>query len=311
MADTLTLDLLTWDVTPAHDSVRACTDAVIGAVRESWDHGADLVLLPEFTWMMLEPLVEGRPSGETQMNSAAASTSDSPKLEIQLRTVAEVFWAQEWPRLQLELARPDKAVVLGTCPFWEAGSGQLRNRAPILRGVEALHQDKLHLTPWETAFAPGEEVRLFAFKGLTVAVIICLDIEVPELSALLRGRGVDLILCPSATETVLGVERVDRCASARAVELGCHVGVSHLLGRSHSDLIDENTGRVAIYHPSQVPFSRSPRWQEGSIETAGRHRLRVELDPQALRRMRRRRGETNPALLETRKRADYLPVTLR
>ncbi len=310
MAERVTLDLLTWDVTPAHESVAACTEAVIAAVRESWDSGADLVLLPEFMWMMLEPLVVVKPSGDTGVDSATASTPDKLKLELQLKSVAAVFWGEEWPRLTRELARPDKAVVLGTCPFWEEHRGQFRNRAPVLRGLDALHQDKLHLTPWEKAFSPGEAVRLFGFRGLTIAVLICLDIEVPELSVLLRGRGVDLILCPSATETVLGVERVDRCASARAVELGCHVGVSHLLGKSSSELIDVNTGRVAVYHPSQVPFAGGPRWQEGAIETGGLHRLRVGIEPVSLRRMRRRLEETNPALLEIPKGADYLPVTL-
>lgn len=291
MADVLTLDLMTWDVTPRHATVAECVDSVLAEVLGCWDSGADLVLLPEFAWMMLEPLLPG--------------------CEDKLRAVAEVFWRQELPRLKRALARPDKAAVLGTCPYWESTSGQLRNRAPILRGMDLLYQDKLHLTPWERDLRPGGELRLFSFLGLTIAVIICLDIEVPELSALLRGRGVDLILCPSATETVLGVERVDRCASARAVELGCHVGVSHLLGKSSSDLIDTNIGRVAVYHPSQSHFARQPRWHEGAIETAGLHRLRVDLDPFRLRKMRRRRMETNPALLNIRSGANCLPVILR
>jgi predicted amidohydrolase len=278
MAPTLTLDLLTWDVTPGLASPRAATDSVIQTVARAWDAGADLVLLPEFAWMMLEPLL--------------------PASQPPLQAVARQFWDCELPYLHRQLARPDKAVVLGTCPFWDAPTGRLLNRSPILRGLDLLHQDKLHLTPWESAFSPGEDLRLFTFQGLTVAVVICLDIEVPELSARLRGCGVDLILCPSATETELGTERVDRCASARAVELGCHVGVSHLLGQSASDLIDANVGRLAIYHPSQVPFAREPRWQESPIHTQGQHRLRVVIDPRKLQRMRKRVAETNPALLQ-------------
>jgi predicted amidohydrolase len=281
MAATLTLDLLTWDVTPTEGphpaTARHRTPTINDPVRSAWDSGADLVLLPEFTWMMLEPTLPPSPTP--------------------LQGVAERFWNEEWPFLCQALARPDKAVVLGTCPFFDPLTQQLRNRAPILRGIDHLHQDKLHLTPWEQAFSPGDSIQLFTFRGFTLAVIICLDIEVPELSALLRGHHIDLILCPSATETELGTERVDRCASARAVELGCHVGVSHLLGRSPSDLIDQNVGRVAIYHPSQVPFSKSPRWNEAPLQTQGIHRLRTPLDHTALSRMRKRTAETNPALL--------------
>jgi predicted amidohydrolase len=291
MADTLTLDLLTWDVTPGPTTPRACTQAIIDEVTASWDSGSDLAVLPEFAWMMLEPLL--------------------PKTPSALHAVAQHFWTHELPHLQAALTRPDKAVVLGTCPFLDPTTGHLHNRAPILRSGDLMHQDKLHLTPWEKAFTPGTEVNLFTFRGFTLAVVICLDIEVPELSVRLRGQGVDIILCPSATETELGTERVDRCASARAVELGCHVGVTHLLGRSPSDLIDANVGRVAIYHPSQVPFSKAPRWEEGPIHSAGIHRLRSVIEPGPLKRMRARRAETNPALLHVGNTTQCLQVTLR
>ncbi|MDP1589299.1 MAG: nitrilase-related carbon-nitrogen hydrolase, partial [Prosthecobacter sp.] len=248
---------------------------VTECVETSWDDGADIVLLPEFTWMGLEPLVE--PSS--------------------LRRVAECFWGELFPTLKSLLCRPDKAVVLGTVPFWDAEREVLNNRAPILLGDRVLHQDKLHLTPWESAFVPGRELRLWEFAGMRFAVVICLDIEIPELSARLRGAGVDVLLVPSATETVLGVERVDRCASARAVELGCVVGVSHLTGKAASELIDENVGRTAVYFPSQAAFRDSPRWVEGEIVAAGVHKQRVVLEPRALERMRRMRQETNPSLL--------------
>jgi predicted amidohydrolase len=185
---------------------------VVECVETSWDEGADLVLLPEFTWMGLEPLVEPK----------------SP------RRVAEVFWQELFPTLRSLLVRPDKAVVLGTVPFWDAEAGVLHNRAPILVGTGCCIRTSCISRRGSPTFAPGSELRLWEFAGLRFAVVICLDIEIPEISARLRGEGVDVLLVPSATETVLGVERVDRCASARAVELGCIVGVCHLTGRAAS-----------------------------------------------------------------------------
>jgi predicted amidohydrolase len=267
------LDLVTFDPGCQANSPAGFARVVAERVHASWDNGADLVLLPEFLWLGLEPL---QPAGDSS-----------------LKGIAQTFWRDLLPGLQQELARPDKAVVLGTCPALERG--QLRNRAPIFTGQTWTHQDKLHLTPWEKAFQPGSSLNLWTFAGWRVAVLICLDIEIPELSARLRGRGVDLLLCPSATETVLGVERVDRCASARAVELGCHVGVAHLTGRADSELIDENLGRAAWYGPSQHAFRTAPRWIEGEIHASGSRVLRVELDRSALQRMRRMRIETNPA----------------
>lgn len=273
----ITLDLCTFDPGVAAKSPSALAAAVVECVTTSWDDGADLVLLPEFAWLGLEPLVE-------------------PK---SLRRVAEVFWNELFLTLHSLLNRPDKAVVLGTVPFWDAERGVLHNRAPIFVGDQILHQDKLHLTPWESVFTPGRELRLWEFMGLCFAVVICLDIEIPEISARLRGAGVDVVLVPSATETILGVERVARCASARAVELGSIVGVCHLTGKAASELIDVNVGRTAIYFPSQAAFRESPRWVESAVFDSGIHKQRVVIDPRDLAIMRRMKQETNPSLLET------------
>lgn len=272
----LAIDLCTFDPGIAAKSPSAFAAVVVDCVESSWDNGADVVVLPEFTWVGLEHLVEP-PS---------------------LQRVAEVFWGELLPALKSLLISPGKAVVLGTAPFWDAERQELRNRAPILIEDQILHQDKLHLTPWEVAFSPGTELRLWEFAGLRFAVVICLDIEMPEISTRLRGAGVDVILVPSATETILGVERVGRCASARAVELGCIVGVCHLTGKAPSDLIDENVGRTAIYYPSQVAFRDAPRWSEGEVLESGITKQRLILDPRPLQVMRRMPLETNPALLK-------------
>jgi len=252
-------------------------DTIVERVEESWNGGADIVLLPEFAWVGLEPLV--------------ASDQTKP-----LHRVAEVFWNDLMPMITGRLNRQGKAVVLGTAPCLHI-DGSLSNRAVIFADGKLMHQDKLHLTPWESAFVPGDTLHLWDFGGFCIAVIICLDIEIPELSARLRDAGVDLILCPSATETILGVERVNRCASARSVELGCYVGVSHLTGRTASDLIDDNIGRAALYRPSQAAFQDLPRSEETETLSHGSLSLRVILQKRTLDVMRRMIAETNPSHL--------------
>lgn len=273
----ISLELCTFDPGLQAKSPSAFAAEVAECVETSWDEGADVVLLPEFTWMGLEPLVE-------------------PK---SLRRVADVFWQELFPPLKSLLQRPGKAAVLGTAPFWDVDQEVLRNRAPILVEDRVLFQDKLHLTPWEKEFTGGQEQVLWEFGGLTFTVVVCLDIEIPETSARLRGAGVDVVLVPSATETILGVERVDRCASARAVELGCVVGVSHLTGKADSELIDYNVGRTAVYYPSQAAFREDPRWVEGDVIEAGVHKQRVRIDKRSLDVMKRMKQETNPSLLSS------------
>jgi predicted amidohydrolase len=186
--------------------------------------------------------------------------------------------------------------VLGSAPF-SLPDGTLRNRAPVIVEGRELFQDKLFLTPWETALARGDTVQLWKLKGATFCVLVCLDIEVPELSAALRGKGVDCILVPSATESVLGVERVNRCASARAVELGCAVGVCPLVGRARSELVDENKGVLGWYLPSQGPFRVVDREGRSECHEGGFHTRRTSLPLSDLRTARAQGGETNPALV--------------
>jgi len=276
----LTLDLLTFDPGQACTSPSAYAEQVTQLVEASWDSGADLVLLPEFTWMGLEPLLP--------------HTTQAP-----LEAVAELFWQELFPTLRDRLSRPGKAVVLGTVPA-RSDSGSIRNRAPILAEGVLSYQDKLHLTPWENAFESGDTLKIWHFAGFRITVIICLDIEIPELSARLRDSQVDLILCPSATETEMGGERVNRCASARAVELGCYCAVSHLTGTATSDLIDVNLGKAALYRPSQAAFKNNHRTEATEIFTEGCHQLRVTLDKHPLNVMRRMFSETNPAHLGTK-----------
>lgn len=274
--------LHTSDVGINVESPQAFVDHLVSLIVTSWDEGCDIVVFPEYTWLVLEQF-------------APATLLDAKAKAI---WVAECFWTEILPQLQKLLSRSGKAVVLGTVPFYEKDSGKLLNRAPVIIEGQVFHQDKLNLTPWEDTFQGGAELHVFQLKSCRFSVIICLDIEVPELSVALRGAELDLIIVPSATENILGVERVGRCASARAVELCAHVGVCHLTGKtSASDLVDENVGRLSWYSPSQSLYKEAVREEETEVFIEGTHRKVDAFDPAVISRLRKRRLETNPALL--------------
>ncbi|MBN8458363.1 MAG: hypothetical protein J0M04_11065 [Verrucomicrobia bacterium] len=273
--DPLSLHLWTCDVGADAGGAAGFAEMIVGRVSQSWADGADLVVFPEFAWLGAERYMEG------------------PDPVI---AVAEWFWETIWPGLRSGLAKPGKAVVLGTVPF-VSGDGRLFNRAPILAGDNVFYQDKLHLTPWESAFTPGDVLRIWEFRGLRLATVVCLDIEIPELAVALRAAEVDAILVPSATDGVLGSERVCRCADARAAELACQVAVCPLVGRAGSALVDMNLGRFACYSPSQSPFAGCDRRISGDMLTSGFHRMEITLDPSRVRACRALREETVPARL--------------
>lgn len=269
------VDALTFDAGFRAASPREFGLALASRIRDSAANGARVVVAPELLWLALAQFGE-----------------------MDCRRLAERLRDEVWPEVRANL--PENClVVAGTAPWVCEATGQLRNRALIW--PEA-HQDKLHLTPWESPlFAPGEALRLIEFHGLRVAVLICLDVEVPEVAAGLRGREIDLLLVPSATDSRCGYQRVNRCASARAVELGCAVVVTHLTGKGPVEMIDENLGAAACYLPAQTALQRGAgAGTLGNLPepvASGAWAQRYEIDLGALRTARQSEEETNPARL--------------
>lgn len=273
---TVRVEAWTFDVGDTGKTVQAFAEEVMHRVETAWDGGADIVLLPEYLWAALEPLL---PAG------------------ADMEDIAKVVWEDLMPTVKQRLSRKNKHAVLGSAPWRDPATGHLRNRAIVMSDAHLLHQDKLFLTPWEHEFRAGRDIFVFPMADLNVAVVICLDIEVPELSARLRGLNIDLLLVPSATETAFGSERVTRCASARAVELGCAVVVCPLVGKCDSSMVNVNLGSLASYLPAEKIFDTLKRADTEKLVDHGWHAHRLEVPLSLIRDSREHRHETNPAQL--------------
>lgn len=218
-------------------------------------------------------------------------------LNRSLKETSEYIWKEVAPELQA-LSRKHKAVIYaGTAPY--ASNGKFRNKSLLWANGKWIHYSKANLTPWEDQFRAGRAPKVFKWNGLRIAPAICFDIEFPEIAASLKKQKVDVLLCPSACGEALGSERVHRCASARAVELGAVVLVSPLLGTDKKNkLVDVNVGRLAAYYPSQNAFRKTPR-NNSKLLQSGIKSLTGKLDVQALRRMKKKSNskETRPFAL--------------
>lgn len=201
------------------DEILSCAEA-----------GSSIVLYPELFLMGLAKFLDCKP-------------------EDQLKQVAELISSDILPFFQKALGSTDILLVFGSGPRYF--DSKIFNSCPILHKGSWRFQDKLYLTPWETDFIPGQQLHVFEFAGLKCAVVICFDSEQPDISLKLKHEGVDLILIPSATTNRNGNQRVNRCASARSVELGAVVVTSPLVGDSIVDLIDHNEGRQGFFLPAQ------------------------------------------------------------
>lgn len=84
---------------------------------------------------------------------------------------------------------------------------------------------------WEkSAFVPGSEPLKFEFRGRNCAVLICFDVEFPELVRELAGAGVDTVLVPTAL-MVPEDDAADFLVPARAIENGITIAYANRIGQ--------------------------------------------------------------------------------
>lgn len=93
--------------------------------------------------------------------------------------------------------------------------------------------EKLHVTPDETkvwGMQGGQQLQTFQTDCGKIGVLICYDVEFPELSRLLAEEGMDILFVPFLTDTQNGYSRVRHCAQARAIENECYVAIAGSVG---------------------------------------------------------------------------------
>lgn len=187
-----------------------------------------------------------------------------------LSLTSETDWiadgmAQVLPKLQELVVQTGVAFVMGSSSYRHETTGKCRNRSWMLfPDREPVFHDKLVLTPSEQdaegwTFEKGDHVPVFTWRGMKMALIICLDVEMPALGHFLSLQDLDLLLVPSMTMKVAGYHRVFSCARARAVELMTAVAVVGCVGgaKKHGKTRETYNGGAAVYMPSEEIFGHT------------------------------------------------------
>lgn len=119
-------------------------------------------------------------------------------------------------------------------------------------------QDKCMSTQFEIEkeISKGTTFQVFQVDGVSVAIVICYDMEFPMIARSLAEKGAQLLLCPSYTDDWQGYYRVHVASRARALENQFFVATSVLHGEF--DWVDEKAcGYSGIYVPSDGDFPDS------------------------------------------------------
>ncbi len=123
-------------------------------------------------------------------------------------------------------------IITGSMPYIKEGrlfnTGFLCHRDGNLDSY-----DKLHVTPDEErvwGMEGGQSLRSFDTDCGKIGVLICYDVEFPELSRVLAEEGMDILFVPFLTDTQNGYSRVRNTAQARAIENECYVVIAGSVG---------------------------------------------------------------------------------
>ncbi|QFT32489.1 C-N hydrolase family amidase [Labrenzia sp. THAF82] len=237
----LSIALWSFNLSRAPGSVEEFASMIEEGMARAANADAGILMMPEY---VIECCLAFKPDGLEPRGELAFLASVGREL---------------LPYLSALTKKHNLSLLVGTMPV--ATPSGLTNTAFLLSpDGKVQHQDKLSLTPFEQSpdtwqLVPGSELKIFELSGIKIAVLICLDIEMPALSCLLAKHNPDLVLVPSMTEKLSGYHRVFGCARARAVELMCAIAVCGTVGRSDGTTQNEtNVSGAALYLPCEEEF---------------------------------------------------------
>ena len=118
--------------------------------------------------------------------------------------------------------------------------------------------EKIHVTPDEIkswGLCGGSKIQTFETDCARIGILICYDVEFPELSRLMADEGMQILFVPFLTDTQNAYSRVKVCAHARAIENECYVVIAGSVGnlpRVHN--MDIQYAQSGVFTPCDFEF---------------------------------------------------------
>lgn len=235
---TIRLGLVQWqmrtfvNVDAFYEQVEFFVDVVSG-------YGADFALFPEFFNTPLMEPYNHLPTTEAMRELASLTAATKEKIQ-QLAVSYNVN------------------IISGSMPFLEADNKLYNVSYLCHRSGKTDEYRKVHITPNETKYYGmygGDQVRAFDTDCGRVGILICYDVEFPELGRILADQGLQILFVPFLTDTQNGYIRVRNCAQARAIENECYVAIAGSVGNlPRVNNMDIQYAQSAVFTPSDFAF---------------------------------------------------------
>lgn len=206
------LGLVQWQMRPYKD-LKSLMQQVEFFVDSLSAYKSDFALFPEF---FNAPLM-----------SAYNHLSESDAIRKLAESTQELV--QEFSKLAVSY---NINIITGSMP--EVVDNTLYNIGYLCRRDGSVERfEKLHITWNEEKFwgiQGGDILKSFDTDCGKIGILICYDVEFPELSRLLADEGMKILFVPFLTDTQNGYSRVRYCAQARAIENECYVAIAGSVG---------------------------------------------------------------------------------
>lgn len=161
-------------------------------------------------------------------------------------------------------------IITGSMPLLR--DGNLYNVGFLCRRDGSYEMyEKIHITPDEIkswGLSGGKMIKTFDTDCAKIGVLICYDVEFPELSRIMADQGMQILFVPFLTDTQNGYSRVRVCAQARAIENECFVAIAGSVGnlpRVHN--MDIQYAQSAVFTPCDFAFPTDGRRAEATPNT--------------------------------------------
>lgn len=149
-------------------------------------------------------------------------------------------------------------VISGTMPVVDEDNKMYNVAYLCHRSGKTEEYRKVHITPNEQRYygmVGGDAIQVFDTDCGKIGILICYDVEFPELSRILADQGMQILFVPFLTDTQNGYTRVRHCAQARAIENECYVAIAGCVGNLPKvNNMDIQFAQSAVFTPSDFAF---------------------------------------------------------
>ena len=235
---TVRIGLVQWQMRP-YASVDDLFEQVEFFVDSVSDYKSDFILFPEYFNAPL--MAKFNNMGEAQSIRQMAQYTE--QIRDRFRELAISY---------------NINIITGSMPQVK-DDGRLYNVGFLCRRDGSYERyEKIHVTPDEIkswGLRGGSHIQTFDTDCAKIGVLICYDVEFPELSRLMANDGMQILFVPFLTDTQNAYSRVRVCAHARAIENECFVVIAGSVGnlpRVHN--MDIQYAQSGVFTPCDFAF---------------------------------------------------------